>query len=87
MPAGPSSSITSRLGPPVDAILAVAAPRLGLVTRSMELPSAILSPIESEGVVAGNVESLKEPFGAVGGPVVAVIPNPVVTRRVRPGAR
>ncbi len=86
IPAGPSSSITSRLGPPAEAIFALAAPRVGLLIRSIGVPSEFLSPIESEGAVAESEAFPILVFGAVGGPVAA-IPNPVVTRRVRPGAR
>jgi len=86
MPAGPSSSMTSSLGPPVVAILVLVAPRTGRLIRSIGSPSESLSPMVSEGTVEDGDALPKLASGAVGGPAAA-IPNPVVTRRVRPGAR
>lgn len=64
----------------------LADPRVGRLIRSMGVPSAFLSPIESDGAVAESEAFPKLVSGGVGGPVAA-IPNPVVTRRVRLGAR
>ena len=86
IPAGPSFSITSRLGPPEEAIFVLTAPRVGRLMRSTGEPSELLSPIESEGVLAASDSLPKLAFGAVGGPVAA-IPNPIAICRILPGAR